>query len=1196
MNKNELERRLGVAETDLPFTNSDIPTDNDAHYELKSSAIERLIRQYVLTPAEKMIDLKIFLNEIHDKTTNVMKQQLRNGPVKTSLSVQIELVKDDGNRLKHTNPHPFFTGNTEAVLSTEQVGDFLSNSYSNIERRLETYVQKGSGWRVHRILSARLDFAKYAPLKGSSYIDLPSELKNKKAIIILKNTDDKCLMWSLLSALYPVDKDAQRVSKYVEHQSTLSFKDIHFPTPLTQIRKVEKLNDLAINVFGYENFVYPLYLSENYSIKPINLILINGKNEKDEDTSHYCWIKDFNKLCYNQTNHKRQKHFCMRCVTNHASEETLAKHMEYCKGVNAKATRTVFPAVKGDGSPPIIQFKNYKHLLKCPYVIYADTESIIRPILTCAEERNTVKDNVHQGCSFAYNVVRSDGTLMMKRLYRGEDAMEHFFKSLEQDLADIRDDLKNIRKINMTDEDTRNYKHADTCWICNGSFKLYVKGDKSGLWKVRDHDHITGEFRGAAHSTCNQKLSIKPFIQPIPVFFHNLKGYDAHLLMSALGNTTEKVIEYTNAKGEEKEFRDGKISCIAQNMEKLISFSYGQFRFVDSFAFLSTSLNQLVKNTPKENLHITKMMEHFELLCRKGVYPYEYMNDFNKFEETRLPTKDLFYSKLTDETISDEEYAHAQNVWSEFTCETLGDYHDLYLQTDVNLLSDVFENFRQTAMGTYGLDPANYYTLPGYAWDVLLKDTKIELQLLTDPDTYLFIEKGLRGGISMVSQRLGEANNPYMKDYEKSKPTSYLQYLDANNLYGWAMCQYLPTSGFKWSEKNIDDVLKTGEDSEHGYILEVDLEYPEDLQDLHNDYPLAPESLVVANELFSSYQKDLINKLGSTGGNVSKLVPNLMDKEKYILHYRNLQLYVSLGMKIKQVHKVLEFNQSAWMEPYIMKNTELRKDAKNDFEKDFYKLMNNAVFGKTMENVRNRVDIKLMRTADEKRIKTYIAKPTYVRSAIFNEDLIGIENHKTEVKLNKPIYVGMSILDLSKHLMYDFYYNQLKKQYGDRVRLLYTDTDSVIIHVRTDDLYEDMKKNMDLYDTSNFPEDHPSYCTTNKKVVGKFKDELGGKIMTEFVGLRPKMYSYHGEESGKRAKGVKKSVLKKTITHDDYRACLCEQKIFQRNMTGLRSYDHQIYGETVRKVALSPLDTKRYILQDGKTTLAFGHRDIPETS
>ena len=222
----------------------------------------------------------------------------------------------------------------------------------------------------------------------------------------------------------------------------------------------------------------------------------------------------------------------------------------------------------------------------------------------------------------------------------------------------------------MTDEDTRNYKHADTCWICNGSFTSYVKGDKSGLWKVRDHDHITGEFRGAAHSTCNQKLSIKPFIQPIPVFFHNLKGYDAHLLMSALGNTTEKVIEYTNAKGEEKEFRDGKISCIAQNMEKLISFSYGQFRFVDSFAFLSTSLNQLVKNTPKENLHITKMMEHFELLCRKGVYPYEYMNDFNKFEETRLPTKDLFYSKLTDETISDEEYAHAQNVWSEFTCET----------------------------------------------------------------------------------------------------------------------------------------------------------------------------------------------------------------------------------------------------------------------------------------------------------------------------------------------------------------------------------------------------------------------------------------------------------------------------------------------------------------------------------------------
>ena len=248
-----------------------------------------------------------------------------------------------------------------------------------------------------------------------------------------------------------------------------------------------------------------------------------------------------------------------------------------------------------------------------------------------------------------------------------------------------------------------------------------------------------------------------------------------------------------------------------------------------------------------------------------------------------------------------------------------------------------------------------------------------------------------------------------------------------------------------------------------------------------------------------------------------------------------------------------------------------------------------------MENVRKRVNVKLLRSDEEQKILKYVAKPTFARQEIFNEHLVGIQNHK-EVLLNKPIYVGMSVLDLSKHLMYDFYYNTLKARYGENVRLLYTDTDSLIVHVQTEDIYADMKKNLDEYDTSNYPADHPLFSNTNKKVIGKFKDELGGKVMTEFIGIRPKMYSYVGEESGKRAKGVKKSVLKQTITHDDYRSCLFEKEVFHRDMPGLRSRAHTIYGETVHKVALAPLDTKRYILDDGISTLAFGHVDIPTSA
>ena len=246
-----------------------------------------------------------------------------------------------------------------------------------------------------------------------------------------------------------------------------------------------------------------------------------------------------------------------------------------------------------------------------------------------------------------------------------------------------------------------------------------------------------------------------------------------------------------------------------------------------------------------------------------------------------------------------------------------------------------------------------------------------------------------------------------------------------------------------------------------------------------------------------------------------------------------------------------------------------------------------------MENVRKRVDVRLFRSDEEERILKRIARPTFVRQEIFNEHLVAIQNHKEKVLLNKPIYVGMSVLDLSKHLMYDFYYNHLKKLYTHNIRLLYTDTDSVIIHVTTEDIYADMMKHADLYDTSNYSPDHQLFSDTNKKVIGKFKDELGGKVLTEFIGIRPKMYSYVGEDSGKRAKGVKKSVLKKTITHEDYKNCLIKNEVYSRDMPGLRSYKHTIHGETVTKIALSPLDTKRYILEDGITTLAFSHKDIP---
>jgi hypothetical protein len=294
---------------------------------------------------------------------------------------------------------------------------------------------------------------------------------------------------------------------------------------------------------------------------------------------------------------------------------------------------------------------------------------------------------------------------------------------------------------------------------------------------------------------------------------------------------------------------------------------------------------------------------------------------------------------------------------------------------------------------------------------------------------------------------------------------------------------------------------------------------------------------------------------------------------------------------LTKIHRGIKFDESPWLKSYIEKNTELRKGAKNPFEKDFFKLANNSVFGKTMENIRKRVDVRLVN--GRKRAEKLVAKPNYKSLTIFDENLIAVHMKRTKLVFDKPVYVGMSILDLSKTLMYDFHYGFIKEKYGDSAKLLFTDTDSLMYEIRTEDFYEDIKDDVESrFDTSDFPEGHPSRIQGfNKKVPGLMKDETGGKVIEEFVGLRAKLYSYklfEGKES-KKCKGIKKSVVEKGIQHQDYVDCLESRDPKMRKMNIIRSHKHEISSETVNKVALSAADDKRFIQEDGIDTLAHGN-------
>ena len=841
----------------------------------------------------------------------------------------------------------------------------------------------------------------------------------------------------------------------------------------------------------------------------------------------------------------------------------------------------------------ILNFKNFYKQLPVPFVIYADFEDITKKVQGCelSEEMENEKNKrsyteayqTHEDCGCAYKVVCCYDDKYSKdiRIYRGENAVYRFMEQMLEEVKYCKTVIKKHfnKPLVMTEDDEMCFKLMDECYICG---EKYVEKDV----RVRDHCHITGKFRGSAHRDCNLKLRIKPEDIKIPVIFHNLRGYDSHFIMQQIGEIAKK-------------HGDLNINAIPNNMEKYMAFMLGNnLTFIDSFQFMGSSLDKLVNNLPKDDLKYTSKVfkgKKLNLLSQKGVYPYDFMDSFEKFDQTKLPTKDQFYSILNDQHITDDEYDHAKKVWKTFKIKTMGEYHDLYLGSDVLLLVDVFESFRKTCLQYYKLDPCHYFTSPGLSWDAMLKMTNIKLELMTDIDMYQFIEKGLRGGVSYIAHRYGKANNKYMKEYNEKAPSKYIMYLDANNLYGWAMSQYLPTGNFKWmSEKEISkiDLGKYKTDGKKGLILEVDLEYPQELHDLHNDYPIAPEKVKVSNGMLSEYCKKIADKYNISIGLVSKLVPMLGDKKEYVLHYRNLQLYLDLGLKIKKVHRVLKFNQSPWIKQYIDFNTEKRKHAKNTFEKDFFKLMNNSVFGKTMENLRKRVDVRLV--TNEKKLDKLTSKPTYVSSKIFNENLVAVHKIKETLTLNRPAYVGMCILDLSKTLMYDFHYNYIKKKYNDRAKLLFTDTDSLTYEIEAEDTYKDFWTDKDMFDNSDYPESSPYYCNTNKKIIGKFKDEACGIPITEFVGLKSKMYSYvkDNEKGEKIAKGIKKSVIKNNIKHEDYKRTLINEEQMRHKMKTIRSNKHQIGSYEINKVSLSCFDDKQYIHDNGTSSYAYGHYKI----
>ena len=642
-------------------SNQGLPTPIDpdiSGFKIVRNNFKEWARVWRMPVKKNNKDLFKFFQKTKDPFINVSKKEvetLKSIKIQFSITVRFYVDRDEEREyMLH-----YFNRMQPVVLNEHNmdiIKPLLNQFVEQVKGEIEAWSERGSGWIFDKIVEAYIHVARYQPMRGGSYKPLPKQLQNKKAIINVQNRDDECLRWAIRVALFPAPRGRQvsRPSSYPTEDG-LNFAGIDFPTPISQIDRLERQNPiLAINVFGWEEgrVIVHRISEKGGEIPRINLMLID---------KHYSYVKRLTALLYDQNRHNESKHFCERCLHGYKTNDLLERHKPECQGLLKSPTRTMMPE-EGENK---MYFKNYHKQMKAPYVVYADFESLVKRIATCEpsnEKSFTIKTEKQEPCGFSFLIVRSDGQAFGPVTYRGEDAVYNFLRFLLVEEKRMREDMANKRPIAMTNSDWQKHKSATECHICNKSlfkerfldsiqvhdpengkycgqshrscYHKAVKGryaterkkkDWIDQWieanqetclfcadplivsnfkdSAKDHDHLTGEYRGAAHNECNLKLKLNPKTMPIPVIFHNLEGYDGHLLMQAMARVR------------------GEIKCIAKNTEKYITFSLGNLKFIDSLNFLQNSLENVVKGNNEFPLMKKRYPEYSELLLKKGIYP-----------------------------------------------------------------------------------------------------------------------------------------------------------------------------------------------------------------------------------------------------------------------------------------------------------------------------------------------------------------------------------------------------------------------------------------------------------------------------------------------------------------------------------------------------------------------------------------------
>lgn len=1026
-------------------------------------------------------------------------------------------------------------------------------------------------------------------------------------------------------------------------------------------------------------------LKEGSPLPPqLNLLLLSDGISK----LHWTFISDLNGLLGTD----RMNPVCPYCLlsfpraggwfTKHMKMRPLC--MENCYGAEH------YPKPED----AFVYFKDSWKSVPGPWTIYADFETFVTPrmhddvVKVAQTDRRVHRDKVLPVSAYGIYVICHFDPTLTKYHYKicpsdykleldsdgdpSTNLAANFLKEIIEIGNECVDAIRQRSELVWTFWDSQAYKDAlfanAPCKICGLPIRTGWQRhwDKVNKWKgvvpgpnVPEpwHDefmHIGQQgsnYKGIAHRQCIRDASV--YVEreskyddgttywtlrtvgfrsyTIPVFFHNLKGFDGPLILRQINN-----FHY--------------MSGVPGTGEHFRTFTIDRLRFVDSLEFFQASLDEIVKGLPDaKKVHLRRYLQEiypsyddekdpqveetfFDIYSRKGEYPYEAMRGPADFGLTELPPKSAFYSKLTGEQISDEKYARAQYVWTRMECRNMIDYTEIYLMADVILLADSFEVFRDEIRTRFFVDPVHYMSLPSIGWAAAFRTTPFQQFEHSYEDTtgeahthrtmyfsvetastetswmYQHAERWIRGGYSAICHRYGFTNHSVINptEYIQSLPTTQIVGVDVTNLYGYAMTRPLPVGDYRrisveeyFEMEALQEFIMEEDERPFGFMLIVDYEVPLELMDKFRAYPPAPVSRKIMLSEHSPFMDKLCERFGEryTKGDETTdyLVADLHPKRFYCVHSKLHRFYLKIGLVCTEIHEIVQYRQATWLKGYVESNAEARKVAPHEYQKNVLKLMNNAVYGKTLQRDRGRDKISF--AVGNKQRETEARKVGFKRFTILNPtppQVLVARKAAQSMTMTSPIMIGACILDWSKLRMMELWYDAIQFTFGPRVRLLMTDTDSFVMQIQSLNWKEEMKDNgtletyMDCYKSMDLlSKESDIYAVLTKKntgSLGKLAEDYGKNDIFEFHGLNSKCYherNRFSENQTVKHKGIKKSTRKKEIDYIKFREAVFDEyrKMIERvAITSLVMKDQKQYQQTIYKRMLSPFDRKLFLL------------------